>query len=66
MGGSGGRRAPVSVDDSSNGIINIIQSALDVQSDSKSSKSISEFEKAFASTNNACIFTSFDGEMLPW
>jgi NAD(P)-dependent dehydrogenase (short-subunit alcohol dehydrogenase family) len=76
MGGRGGRKAPVTVEDSTKGIVRMIGRAEAFQlgnlepankgaSDTAAeSQSCHEFEMAL--TNHRCVFTAFDGEMLPW
>jgi NAD(P)-dependent dehydrogenase (short-subunit alcohol dehydrogenase family) len=79
MGGSGGRKAPVSVEDSTRGIVRMIgrASAFQLGSEGVVGKSGStdaagngadvcndEFESALA--KHSCVFTAFEGEMLPW
>ena len=70
MGGSGGRKAPVSVEASARGIAQQAARAIayrrKLATGAPPAASVSDdpLEQAFA--KNRCVFTAFDGEMLPW
>ena len=69
MGGSGGRTAPVSIVDSARGIHAQILKAKTIrekmQLDTAETKIIDDpLEQALR--KNRCVFTGYDGEMLPW
>lgn len=68
MGGSGGRKAPVSVINSTAGILNMIERAVKVQLGNyvpqDDEEEPLEFERFFS--EQRCVFTAYDGEILPW
>lgn len=70
MGERGGRKASVTVVDCTNGIFSMINRATNVQLDLQkglsdlSGKDEGEFEKQLR--RHRCVFTAYDGEMLPW
>mmetsp|Transcript_4022 Transcript_4022/g.8792 ORF Transcript_4022/g.8792 Transcript_4022/m.8792 type:complete len:306 (-) Transcript_4022:140-1057(-) len=70
MGQSGGRRAPVSVQDSAKGIMQLVQAACCVQTGSPIPVPIPDhapldsFVKALR--DQSCVFVAYDGELLPW
>ena len=71
MGGSGGRKAPVSIVDSARGIHSQILKAMKLRTkillDSENTATAAAddpLEQALR--KNRCVFTGFDGEMLPW
>jgi NAD(P)-dependent dehydrogenase (short-subunit alcohol dehydrogenase family) len=71
----GGAEAILSVDESTNGIINVVQSAVNIQQEllKKETNNLilenfrlhgNEFEKKFITEN--CVFAQYDGKILPW
>ena len=67
MGGSGGRKAPVSVDSCVAGISEQISKSITIRkklSGPLSAATDDPLENALR--KNRCVFTAFDGEMLPW
>ena len=77
MGGSGGRKAPVSIVDSARGIHSQILKAMSIrqkiQLDSENTAtSVAATTKVVddpleqALRKNRCVFTGYDGEILPW
>lgn len=71
MGQSGGRRAPVTVKDSTEGTLRLIEAARAAQghksaagpADSEDSR-YAEFQQKLRSEN--CVFVGFDGQLYPW
>jgi NAD(P)-dependent dehydrogenase (short-subunit alcohol dehydrogenase family) len=67
MGGSGGRKAPVSVADCVAGISDQISKSIAIRkklSGPTSAATDDPLENALR--KNRCVFTAYDGEMLPW
>lgn len=66
MGGSGGRKAPVTVEQSCAGILQVIDHAIEVQTHPSIGFDAAEgtFQKRLAAEN--CVFVGFDGELMPW
>ena len=68
MGERGGRKASVTIFDCANGILNMIDRASAVQagllSPGRQSLDNRDFETKLR--EHSCVFTAYDGEMLPW
>ncbi len=73
MGRVGDRKPPVSVEESTEGIMNIVERAITVQHSNAGMKSSSD-EKFHGSEENVesnisssnCVFLQYNGEMMPW
>ena len=67
MGGSGGRKAPVSVETSAKGIAQQVARAIVYRKKlGTNSPPAADDPLEQALARNRCVFTAFDGEMLPW
>ena len=68
MGERGGRKASVTIPDCANGILSMINRASAVQAEQSSpgheSSNNGDFETKLRA--HGCVFTAYDGEMLPW
>ncbi len=61
----GGSNAPLVISQSASGMKDVIHQALDIQMNPTGSNRMnSDFSEAFS--NNRCVYTAYNGELLPW
>ena len=64
MGNAGGRKAPVTVEDSCAGVLQLINTASVSATGTKTDGQFAELQVKLRSEN--CVFVDFTGKILPW